>query len=175
MALSPLQAFAQQLRLAFRAFTPLALTLLLVLLTHVPAGGMTLVAPVLPPLALMAVFYWAVHRPDWFGVLSAFLTGLLVDLLLGAPIGISAGLYAASHILLTRQQRFFLGANFLQLWAGYVVTQLFVTLGQALLWWVLLARPWPLADLFWLNMLGALVFVPLAWGFSRLHRLLVQG
>lgn len=150
---------------------PLAVTLLLLLLSHAP-GAYVALAPVMPPLALMAVFYWSVHRPDWFGVVSAFVVGLLVDVLLGAPLGISAGLYAVSHILLTRQQRFFKGTTFPLVWGGYAVTQLAVTVGQALLWWLLLARAPHLGDVLTLNILGALLFPPVCWILSRLQKLL---
>lgn len=156
-----------------RRFVPMAVTLLLLVVCHAPGVFVTL-APVMPPLALMAVFYWAVHRPDWFGVVSAFILGLLVDILLGAPLGISAGLYAVSHILLTQQQRFFKGTTFPLVWAGYGITQLFVTAGQALLWWIVLDRtPLPMT-LLTANVLGLLLFPPVCWILSRLHRALVH-
>lgn len=156
-----------------RRFVPLLVTLLLLFASHLP-GTFVALAPVMPPLALMAVFYWAVHRPDWFGSISAFVVGLLADLLFGAPLGISAGLYAASHILLTQQQRFFKGTTFQLVWAGYGITQLAVTLGQALLWWLVLARQPQLEPLLTLNVLGVLLFPPICWTLSRLHRVLVH-
>lgn len=162
----------QQLRYSVRALAPLVFTLFLLLLCHLPSVPPTL-ASIMPPLALMAVFFWAVHRPDWFSAPAAFVIGLLVDLLMAAPLGLTAGLYGVSHILLTRQQRFFLGANFLQLWAGYAVTQLFVTLGQALGWWLLLQRTPVVLDWLLLNILGALLFLPIGWLLTRVHRALL--
>ena len=156
-----------------RAMVPMLVTLVLLFISHLP-GSFPQLASIMPPLALMAVFYWAVHRPDWFGVVSAFIVGLLVDLLFGAPLGVSAGLYAVSHILLAQQQRFFKGTTFPQVWAGYAVTQLVVTLGQALLWWLILARAPHLLDLLALNVLGIMLFPPICWGLSRLHKALTQ-
>lgn len=154
-----------------RAIAPLFVTLVLLFISHLP-GSFPALAPIMPPLALMAVFYWAVHRPDWFGVIGAFVIGLLADLLFGAPLGVSAGLYAVSHILLTQQQLFFKGTTFLQVWAGYVVTQLGVTLMQTLLWWLIADRTPQLVDLLVMNILGGLLFPPICWVLSRLHKAL---
>src|ERR1700679_278021 len=68
--------------------------------------------PVVPPLALMAVYYWAIHRPDLFCPSLAFIIGLLNDILSGLPPGLSAFLFVAAHQVVFRQRRFFAGHSF---------------------------------------------------------------
>ena len=46
------------------------------------------VSPVVPALALVAVYYWAVHRPSLMPAWVVFLIGLFQDLLSGGPVGV---------------------------------------------------------------------------------------
>ncbi|OSM02192.1 rod shape-determining protein MreD [Magnetofaba australis] len=43
-----------------------------------------------PDLALLCLFYWRLYRPDLCGPLLAFLIGLLIDMVSGAPLGLNA-------------------------------------------------------------------------------------
>jgi rod shape-determining protein MreD len=65
---------------------PVVLTLFLVLVgavpTHVP-----LLAQAMPALPLVAVFFWAVRRPDIMSPWMILAVGLFQDILLGAPLG----------------------------------------------------------------------------------------
>lgn len=156
-----------------RRLTPTVSTLALLVLSfvHLP---LPYVSSVMPPLALMGVFYWAVYRPDRFGILAAFLIGLLQDLLMGAPLGVTAFLYALAHRLLWQQQRFFRGGSFWQLWLGYVVTQAMVSLGQWIAWSLLdgaVYNPMP----FILQLLLALcLYPPIGWLLNRIHSAFVN-
>ncbi|MEO5332000.1 MAG: rod shape-determining protein MreD [Magnetococcus sp. YQC-5] len=49
-----------------------------------------------PDLVLICLFYWRLYRADRCGPILAFLTGLLVDVLSGTPLG----LHAVSNIVL---------------------------------------------------------------------------
>ncbi len=97
---------------------------------------------VAPPLALIAVYYWAIHRPDLFRPSMAFLIGLLNDVLHFLPIGLSAMLFVGAHQLVFSQRRFFAGHSFFMMWWGFALTILIWLLGSE---WAL-AEPVPLAD-----------------------------
>jgi len=152
---------------------PVISTFLLLVLAYVP-GMIPGLGSMIPPLPLIALFYWSIHRPDWFGVIASFIMGLMVDLLLAAPLGVTAGLYAIAHLLLVQQQRFFRGSPFYILWTGYAVAQLFVSTGQMLCWWYLAdvtphIRAWTGSNLF-----GLAIFPLVATGLAWLHKRLLK-
>ena len=76
----------QRLDLVARMFTPsliaVALVIVSVLPLHIPSYS-----PVIPSLALMAVYYWVLHRPDLLPAIAVFLVGILHDILTGGPLG----------------------------------------------------------------------------------------
>lgn len=152
-----------------RSLTPAAVTVLLVLLgmvpLHLPSYG-----TITPAFGLMAVYYWAVHRPDLLRPVVAFAVGLLHDLLSGAPLGLNALIYVLTHGTVLMQRRFFLDGAFVHLWLGFVL----IALGAALVQWLansllhgaLLA---PAPALF--QALQSIALFPvLSWLFMRLHR-----
>ena len=79
----------QRLDKTGRNLAPFAVTVMLALigLVPVPAPGY---APVAPFLTAIAIYYWAIHRPDLMRPGTAFLIGLLQDLLTGGPLGVNA-------------------------------------------------------------------------------------
>src|SRR3546814_13023682 len=78
---------AQRVDLWLRQATPVALTVLLAVLSAVPTGVPGYSA-VVPGYTAMAAFYWAVFRPDLQPPFSMFLVGLLPDILVATPLGL---------------------------------------------------------------------------------------
>lgn len=163
----------QRVDQAGRNLAPVAVTVVLVL------GGMVrLHLPdydtIAPSLALMAVYYWAIHRPDLLRPSMAFAIGLLHDLLSGAPLGMNALILVLAHWVVVTQRRFFLANSFLLLWWGFAL----IVLGAAFVQWlafsVLHAQVLaPNAALFQAMMTLSL-FPIFAWVFIRLHRAFLQ-
>ncbi len=111
---------AHQLDLAARRLFPFALSVLLVVVSVVPlpVPGYGLVVPAF---GLMAVYYWAIHRPDLLPAPAVFLLGLLDDILTGAPTGLNALLFLAVYGIMRNQRRPFLGKPFAVMWFGFIV------------------------------------------------------
>jgi rod shape-determining protein MreD len=100
--------------------TPGLLALIFVFLSLVPynfPGSAQLV----PPLALMAVFYWGVYRPDLLPGPLAFVLGLLQDFLSGGPLGMWAAVFLLVLMVTASQRRFFLGKMFVVEWLGFAL------------------------------------------------------
>jgi rod shape-determining protein MreD len=93
-----------------------------------PSFGM-----IAPPLALIAVYYWSIHRPDLFGPGLAFVIGLLHDVVHYLPIGLSALLFVAAHQIIFHQRRFFTGHSFFVMWWGFALTCVMVQMAGWLL------------------------------------------
>lgn len=103
-------------RLALPFVTVLLCTFLSVVAWPIPYVG-----TVAPPLGLIALYYWAIHRPDLFRPSMAFAVGLLNDVINSLPLGLSALLFVAAHQLVLQQRRFFTGHSFFMMWFGFML------------------------------------------------------
>ncbi|MBR7158297.1 MAG: rod shape-determining protein MreD [Alphaproteobacteria bacterium] len=83
---------------------------------HMPAFS-----SVAPPLALIPVYYWAVHAPWRFGMFQAFFSGLLLDILFMLPLGINALIFTLLYYFLNRLRRFIAGKPFYVSWLGFAL------------------------------------------------------
>src|SRR3546814_10074125 len=110
----------QRVDLWFRQATPIALTVLLAVLSAVPIGVPGYSA-VVPGYTAMAAFYWAVFRPDLRPPFALFLVGILQDILVATPLGMTALSLMIVHGLAVSQRRAFLGKPFVLAWLGFVV------------------------------------------------------
>lgn len=106
-------------------------------------GASVLVLPVpylggiAPMLGLVAIYYWAIYRPDLLRPFLVFLLGLFNDLLQLLPIGLSALLFLALYQLVLSQRRLFVGQAFPIVWMGFVVVALLASVAQwAVVSWV---------------------------------------
>ncbi|MFQ5958821.1 MAG: rod shape-determining protein MreD [Alphaproteobacteria bacterium] len=115
-----------------RDLTPFALTLALMLVSVVPLR-LPGFAPVTPVVALMAVYYWSIYRPDLFPLAAVFFIGLVQDTLNGTPMGLSSLVLLLVQGVVVSQRRFFHGKAFLVEWWGFML----VAPGAALVTWTL--------------------------------------
>src|SRR5271154_2136448 len=99
-----LDSVLQRLDHAARTALPFVTTLLCVLL-GAAAWPVPYLGAVAPPLALMAVYYWAIHRPDLLRPWMVFVIGFLNDAVHDMPLGLSALLFVAAHQVVFRQRR----------------------------------------------------------------------
>jgi rod shape-determining protein MreD len=159
----------QKLDQTGRSVAPVAVTVMLVLLGMVPLQ-LPGYERVVPALALMSVYYWAIHRPDLLTPSTAFCIGLLQDLLAGTPLGLTALVLVVCHWVVISQRTFFLANSFVLLWVGFA----FIAVGAAVLQWLAYSIlkttvvPFP-APLFQ-ALLTLAVFPLFAWLFTRVHR-----
>ena len=163
------QSVWNRLDLFARNVFPFCITLALVMLSSLPLRLPDL-SPVLPSLALVAVYYWSVYRPDLMPEWAVFLVGLFQDLLVGGIPGAGALTFLAVNALVKTQRRFFANASFFVVWFMFA---LFALGAQALLWALNAAFRATLIDpepaLFQTAMTVA-VFPLLAWLFAQSQR-----
>ena len=103
-----------------RRLTPFGITLILVLASVVPLH-MPAYARVAPVLPLMAVYHWAMHRPELLPAYAVFMIGFLQDVLMGMPIGINIVVFLTVYGVVLSQRRFFAGKSFLVAWLGFAL------------------------------------------------------
>ncbi len=161
----------QRLDLIARSVLPMAITLLLVVISalpmHVPSFG-----TVSPVFALIAVYYWPIFRPDLMPSLAVFAAGLLQDILSDTPLGVFALVFLLVRMFIVSQRRFFVDNSFVAMWLGFML----VTAGS-------LATIWLIVSLFNVAFISStavavqffltlFLFPCFAWLFSRVQRAL---
>ncbi len=128
------RSFWVQLDSWARNMTPFGLTLIMVIVsmvpTHVPEY-----ARVVPLLSLMAIYHWAVFRPELLPAFAVFVIGLLQDILSGTPVGVHALVFLIVYGLILSQRRFLAGKSFAVVWLGFSL----VASGAAVLSWILVS------------------------------------
>lgn len=126
--------FWQRLDRLARRVTPFAVTVLLVVVGAVtlPLPGYVRVAPVLP---LIAVYHWAIHRPDLLPAWAVFPVGLLQDAISGTPFGVYALVFLTVWGIVIGQRAFLAGKPFALVWLGFVL----IGTGAGLEAWVLVS------------------------------------
>jgi rod shape-determining protein MreD len=75
-----------------------------------------------PAFGLIAVYYWAVQRPDVFPPYGVFAIGLFYDLLSAGPLGLWALVYLIVYGLVISQRQLIIGRTFSLFWAGFLVS-----------------------------------------------------
>jgi rod shape-determining protein MreD len=159
----------QRLDQSGRNILPFAVTILLLLVGMVPTQ-LPGYATVAPPLALMAVYYWAIHRPDLLRPSVAFLLGVLHDLLSGTPLGITSLLFVLAYWVTLTQRRLFLGNSFAMLWVGFAMVAAGVAVVQWVVYSVMNAQLYAVGPVAAQALLAAGIFPMPAWALMRLHR-----
>lgn len=161
----------QRLDLVARNLTPLLVSLCLVVASVVPLR-LPEVSYIVPTLALMAIYYWGLHRADLLPAPAVFVVGLLQDMLSGGPIGMNAFIFLAVYGVCVSQRRFFYGKSFLVVWWGFMV----VAAGALALEWALsaafaesLISPRPA---YFKYLITIAVYPVVAWLFARMQRTL---
>jgi rod shape-determining protein MreD len=114
------QGLWHRLDIIARSLSPLAITLLLIMVGMVPLQ-IPKIAPVIPSVALIAVYYWAVHRPNLMTIWVIFLVGLFHDLLSGGHLGVGIMALLMVHVVIDTQRRIFARSSFQALWVLFAV------------------------------------------------------
>ena len=69
-----------------------------------------------PFFVLMSVYFWTIFRPKLFPIYIIFSIGIIIDLLMGYPLGISSILFIIINWSIIGQRRFLMGVPYYILW-----------------------------------------------------------
>lgn len=122
----------QRLDRLARRLSPFALSVLLVLVCAVP-NRLPGLGAISPDLALMAVFYWTIYRPELLRPPAVFAIGLFQDILLGTVPGTHVVVLLVAQSVLAAQRRLFRGRSFAVIWWAFAM----VALGAAGMIWLI--------------------------------------
>lgn len=107
--------------------------IILFLLLNVASFSMPHAGDFKPFFLLMAVYYWAIYRPTVMPALYTFFLGVVMDLLAGLPIGLSALILLALQAVVQRSRLFLMGQPYIMVWLGFA---LMAVANAAALWLV---------------------------------------
>lgn len=113
---------------------PLLTTVLCVIASVIPAH-LPAFTVVTPAFVLMAIYHWTLYRPDLLPFVAVFAAGLLLDMLTGAPPGITSLVLLLTHALVLSQREHLLMRPFTVVWVGFLV----VATAAAVLQWLVVS------------------------------------
>lgn len=113
---------------------PTATTAICVIASVIPAH-LPAFTTVTPAFALMAIYHWTLYRPDLLPFVAVFAAGLLLDMLTGAPLGISSLVLLIVYGLVLSQREHLLMRPFTVVWVGFLA----VAAAAAALQWVVVS------------------------------------
>lgn len=158
---------------AVAQITPTVLIVILIAVSQIPLQ-IPNAGPVFPDIILIAIYYWAVYRPDLLPFWMVFLIGLLQDLLSGDALGVSSLVFLAVYGAVVAQRRFFISRSFMMIWAGFIV----VAGGVVILSWALhgliLGRAVHMGPAVFQYLTSIAAYPLLAWLFTQTQRLVLK-
>jgi rod shape-determining protein MreD len=157
-----------------KTVTPFVIGIVCVLLSFVPFGRIV-GSPLAPAFPLMAIYYWAIVRPEMFPPLAVFAVGVLFDLLSGGEIGLWAFVYVVTYSIVITQRLMLVNVPFSAFWAGFAFTAAFA---GALAWVVVSVIHGmlvPLGPVFWHMAVTVAVFPLFAMVFGRFETRVLLG
>jgi rod shape-determining protein MreD len=86
-------------------------------------------AALAPAFLLMAVFHWAIYRPDLLSPPSVFVIGVAYDLITGGPPGATALVLLLARSAVLRYRRWFSDRAFPFIWGGFTLLTTVAMLG----------------------------------------------
>lgn len=110
----------ESLKNYLQRITPLLFSILLILISYVPFD-LPFSNNIRPAVGMVCVYYWMIHRPDIFNLLSVYILGLVDDTISSAPVGTNIFSLLVLYILLNNLARFFNAKPFIITWYGFAV------------------------------------------------------
>lgn len=104
---------------------PLLSSLLLLFLSYVPMDFL-LFNNIRPAVTLVCAYFWMIHRPDIFNLLSVYFLGLVDDIISNVPFGTNIFTLLVLYLLISNLSRFLSGKPFIITWYGFAIISLVV-------------------------------------------------
>ena len=98
--------WSENLTLYFQRLLPLLFSLLLLFVSYIPLD-LPISNNIRPAVGMICTYFWLLHRPDVFNLLSVYLLGLTEDVISSAPFGSNIFALLVLYVLVTNLSRFF--------------------------------------------------------------------
>lgn len=124
---------------------PLFLSLILVILFAMPLN-VTVLNGFRPQVSFICLYYWVEKRPYMFGLISAFLLGLTVDICSAAPLGLNCLLMMIYWLIGVKVFHYITPISFVMDWFMFAVACISFILSKWLIFMVYYGAYLPIFD-----------------------------
>lgn len=141
----------------FQRSLPLASSAIFLLLAYIPLN-VAVFNNIRPDLGLICIYFWMLHRPDLFGLVSIVILGLLSSAVSSALPGASLFAYLTLYVLIYNTQKFFNAKPFVVIWYGFMALSLTTLLVKWLVVSIYYSRFLPLSMLIFGYLIGVALY-----------------
>lgn len=107
----------------FQRMLPLITSILLLLISYIPLN-FSISNNMRPAMGIICVYFWMIHRPDLFNLVSVYILGLFDDIISSVPMGSNILALLVLYLLVNNLQHFFNGKPFIITWYGFATLSL---------------------------------------------------
>jgi len=165
MALTPSRKLTGLMIAALPALT----SILMILASLIPITGRAL-GPVTPPLVLISVFFWSVHRPAHLPPWAAFLIGLFYDLLSGTYLGLWAFIATLISAYGLSQRNSVITGGFFLGWLAFIMAAIAISVLAWVLVSLLSLATFPHQPIVYSTLLLIGLYPPISFLFGKLQQ-----
>ena len=125
-----------------------------------------------PQILILPIYFWGVYRPQFFPVWLTVVLGLMMDLILADPLGMTPLVALMVQWLVANQARMLRELPAIGVMAMAAIP---ITLAELLRWLltsILQFDLYPVFPSLWAALIGFALYVPLSLVFHKVHRLL---
>lgn len=150
--------FSENLSYYLQRMLPLISSLVFLFITYIPMDFFPF-NNIRPAVALVCIYYWLIHRPDLFNLVSVYIIGLVDDIISNVPLGTNIFSVLVLYVLVSNLSRFFNGKPFVITWYGFAALSLVAFLTKWLILSVYYSQFLPLSIVFF-SFLVTVAFYP---------------
>lgn len=126
------EELSENLALYIQRLLPLISSVFLLFISYIPLD-LPLSNNIRPAVGMICVYFWLLHRPDIFNLLSVYILGLIEDIISSAPFGSNIFALLVLYVLVTNLAKYFNAKPFTIIWSGFAVLSLITFLSRWLM------------------------------------------
>lgn len=126
------EEWSENLASYFQRMLPLLCSLVMLFFSYIPLD-LPISNHIRPSVGVICAYFWLLHRPDVFNLLSVYILGLVEDIISSVPMGTNIFTLLIMYLLVTNLSRFFNAKPFVIIWYGFALFSLVTFLSKWLL------------------------------------------
>ena len=151
------EEWSENLASYFQRMLPLLSYLIMLFFSYIPLSLPTSDS-VRPAVGMICAYFWLLHRPDVFNLLSVYILGLVEDIISSVPMGTNIFALLVMYLLVTNLSRFFNAKPFVIIWYGFILFSFVTFLSKWLLVSVYYSHFLPLMSVMFSFLITAAVY-----------------
>ncbi len=117
------EEFDEKIYSLFQKSLPLLTSVILILLGYMPLN-LVFWGNIRPEMGLICIYFWGLHRPDLFGLLSIFIISFMETAISSSLVGSGFFAYLVLYTLIYNIGKYFNSKPFVVIWSGFMAFSL---------------------------------------------------